>query len=128
MCPNSLGALSGSILHRIVYCLEHKAFLFRRVDCALHRFLNEHLLRQTDVERINPNQQHECEGQAGAQWAVRSAKETIFDVIGIRLDDQLAHEAFMAYNGASNSPVAELLNNFAAKPDKGRVGKNKTKL
>jgi enoyl-CoA hydratase/carnithine racemase len=61
-------------------------------------------------------------------WAVRSAKETIFDVVGRRLDDQLAHEAFMGYSGAANPPVAQLLGNFAAKTDKGRVGKNRTDL
>jgi enoyl-CoA hydratase/carnithine racemase len=62
------------------------------------------------------------------QWAVRSAKETILDVVGRRLDDQLAHEAFLGYSGASNPPVAELLKNFAEKTDKGRVGKNKTDI
>ncbi|BFM18009.1 enoyl-CoA hydratase/isomerase family protein [Maricurvus nonylphenolicus] len=62
------------------------------------------------------------------QWAVRSAKETIFNVIGRQLDDQLAQEAYMGYTGASNPPVAELLKNFADKTDKGRVGKNKTEL
>ena len=34
----------------------------------------------------------------------------------------------MGYSVASNPPVAELLSDFAAKADKGRVGKNKTKL
>jgi enoyl-CoA hydratase/carnithine racemase len=62
------------------------------------------------------------------QWAVRSAKETIFEMIGRRLDDQLAFESFLGYTGAANPPVAELLSNFAAKTDKGRVGKNKTDL
>ena len=62
------------------------------------------------------------------QWAVRSAKETIFEVIGRRLDDQLAYEAILGYSGAANPPVAELLKNFADKTDKGRVGKNKTEL
>lgn len=61
------------------------------------------------------------------QWAVRSGKETIMGVIGRQLDDQLAFEAYMGYTGAAN-PVAELLKNFAAKTDKGRVGKNKTEL
>lgn len=62
------------------------------------------------------------------QWAVRSAKETIFNVVGKQLDDQLAYEAFTGYSGASNPPVTELLRNFADKADKGRVGRNKTDL
>ena len=62
------------------------------------------------------------------QWAIRSAKETIFGVIGRHLDDQLAYEAYMGYSGAANPPVAELLSNFAAKTDKGRSGKNATPL
>ncbi|WP_339805169.1 enoyl-CoA hydratase-related protein [uncultured Marinobacter sp.] len=61
-------------------------------------------------------------------WAVRSAKETILDVIGMRLDDQLAHEAFTGYSGLANPTVTRLLQNFAAKTDKGRVGRNKTEL
>jgi enoyl-CoA hydratase/carnithine racemase len=62
------------------------------------------------------------------QWAVRSAKETILNVIGRPLDDQLAYEAFTGYSGASNPTVSKLLSNFADKTDKGRVGKNKTDL
>lgn len=62
------------------------------------------------------------------QWAVRSAKETIFNVVGKQLDDQLAYEAFTGYSGASNPPVMELLRNFADKTDKGRAGRNKTDL
>ncbi|MEA1082123.1 enoyl-CoA hydratase/isomerase family protein [Marinobacter qingdaonensis] len=62
------------------------------------------------------------------QWAVRSAKETILNVIGRPLDDQLAYEAFTGYSGAANPPVAKLLADFADKTDKGRVGKNKTEL
>lgn len=61
-------------------------------------------------------------------WAIRSAKETIMNVIGRPLDDQLAYEAMTGYSGIANPPVAELLNNFAKKTDKGRVGKNKTDL
>ena len=61
-------------------------------------------------------------------WAIRSAKETIFNVIGRTLDDQLAQEAVMGYSALANPPVRELLENFASKSDKGRVGKNKTEL
>tara|TARA_B100000749_G_scaffold280602_1_gene277503 strand:- start:2879 stop:3688 length:810 start_codon:yes stop_codon:yes gene_type:complete len=62
------------------------------------------------------------------QWAVRSAKETILNVIGRPLDDQLAYEAFTGYSGAANPPVMKLLQAFADKTDKGRVGKNQTEL
>ncbi|MCY1275703.1 Short-chain-enoyl-CoA hydratase [compost metagenome] len=61
-------------------------------------------------------------------WAIRSAKETILNVVGRPLDDQLAHEAMAGYSGASNPPVSQLLKDFAAKTDKGRVGKNSTPL
>ena len=49
------------------------------------------------------------------QWAVRSAKETILNVIGRPLDDQLAYEAMMGYSGGANPTVANLLRNFADK-------------
>ncbi|MCW9035948.1 MAG: enoyl-CoA hydratase/isomerase family protein [Rhodospirillales bacterium] len=61
-------------------------------------------------------------------WAIRSAKETVLNVIGRPLDDQLAYEAFTGYSGAANPPVTALLDNFYEKADKGRVGKNKTDL
>ena len=61
-------------------------------------------------------------------WAVQSAKETILNVIGRPLDDQLAYEAMTGYSGVANPPVPELLKAFAEKTDKGRVGKNKTDL
>ncbi|MCP4750114.1 MAG: enoyl-CoA hydratase/isomerase family protein [Proteobacteria bacterium] len=61
-------------------------------------------------------------------WAVRSAKETIMNVIGRPLDDQLAYEAMMGYSGIANPTVPNLLTNFAEKTDKGRVGKNTTDL
>lgn len=62
------------------------------------------------------------------QWAVRSAKETILNVIGRPLDDQLTYEALTGYSGAANPPVANLLKAFAEKTDKGRAGKNNTDL
>jgi len=61
-------------------------------------------------------------------WAVRSAKETILNVIGRPLDDQLAYEAFTGYTGAANPPVKSLLSEFYGKTDKGRVGKHQTDL
>jgi enoyl-CoA hydratase/carnithine racemase len=57
-------------------------------------------------------------------WAIRSAKETILNVIGRPLDDQLAYEAFTGYSGAANPPVRQLLGRFYDKTDEGRAGKN----
>ncbi|MBO6716910.1 MAG: enoyl-CoA hydratase/isomerase family protein [Rhizobiaceae bacterium] len=59
------------------------------------------------------------------QWAVRSAKETIFNVIGRPLEDQLAYEAFTGYTGAANPPVRQLLGRFYDKTDEGRAGKGR---
>ena len=61
-------------------------------------------------------------------WAIQSAKETILNVIGRPLDDQLAYEAITGYSGVANPRVPELLKAFADKTDKGRAGKNKTEL
>lgn len=55
-------------------------------------------------------------------WAIRSAKETILDVIGRPLDDQLAYEAMTGYSGAANPRVGELLQAFYEKTDPGRTG------
>ena len=57
-------------------------------------------------------------------WAIRSAKETILNVIGAPLDDQLAYEAFTGYSGAANPPVRQLLGRFYDKTDEGRAGKH----
>ncbi len=62
------------------------------------------------------------------QWAVRSAKETVLNVIGRPLDDQLTYEALTGYSGLGNPAVPDLLKKFAEKTDKGRVGKNITDL
>ncbi len=56
------------------------------------------------------------------QWAVRSAKETILNVIGRPIDDQLAYEAFTGYSGAANPPVRERLSDFYDRSDEGRAG------
>ena len=61
-------------------------------------------------------------------WAIRSAKETILNVIGRPLDDQLTYEAFSGYTGAANPAVPGLLKAFRSKTDKGRVGKHETDL
>lgn len=54
------------------------------------------------------------------QWAVRSAKETILEVIGRPLDDQLAIEAVYGYSGAANPAIPGLLERFYDKSDPGR--------
>ncbi len=61
-------------------------------------------------------------------WAIRSAKETILNVIGRQLDDQLTYEALAGYSGAANPRIPELLKAFYHKADKGRAGKHKTNL
>ncbi len=87
------------------------------------------------VSRVVPQEKlmEEAEKMAATilrndQWAVRSAKETILNVIGRPLDDQLAYECITGYSGLSNPLVPELLSNFAKKTDKGRAGKNTTDL
>jgi enoyl-CoA hydratase/carnithine racemase len=55
-------------------------------------------------------------------WAVRSAKETILNVIGRPLDDQLAYEAITGYSGAANPAVRERLEEFYERTDPDRPG------
>jgi enoyl-CoA hydratase/carnithine racemase len=61
------------------------------------------------------------------QGAVRSAKETIFDVIGRSLDDQLRVEALNGYSSGAPD-TAERLHQFYEKTDDGRAGVNATPL
>lgn len=60
--------------------------------------------------------------------AVRSAKETILDMIGRDLDDQLRLEAMNGYSVASRPSVPERLKRFYDKTDRGRYGTHKTGL
>ena len=62
------------------------------------------------------------------QVAVRSAKETILDMIGRNLDDQLRIEAINGYSVATRKEVLSRLQEFYEKSDKGRHGKNSTQL
>jgi enoyl-CoA hydratase/carnithine racemase len=62
------------------------------------------------------------------QTALESAKETVFDVIGRPLDDQLAVETWYGYALMGNPAIPGRLNNFYDKSDKGRAGKNATTL
>jgi enoyl-CoA hydratase/carnithine racemase len=63
-----------------------------------------------------------------SQRAVRSAKETILDVIGRPLDDQLRLEAINGYTSADAEETKALLQRFYDKTDSGRAGENTTPL
>ena len=63
-----------------------------------------------------------------SQRAVRSAKQTILDVIGQPLDFQLRTEAWNAYTCADPEETKELLGRFYEKTDAGRAGKHATEL
>jgi enoyl-CoA hydratase/carnithine racemase len=63
-----------------------------------------------------------------SQIAVRSAKETILDVIGRPLDDQLRIEALNAYACADPEETMGLLRKFYEKTDAGRAGSHETAL
>src|SRR6476620_8479402 len=59
-----------------------------------------------------------------SQAAVRSAKQTILDVIGQPLDFQLRTEAWNAYTCADPEETKALLERFYEKTDAGRAGKH----
>ena len=63
-----------------------------------------------------------------SQRAVRSAKQTILDVIGQPLDFQLRTEAWNAYTCADPEETKALLSRFYEKSDAGRTGIHKTQL
>jgi enoyl-CoA hydratase/carnithine racemase len=63
-----------------------------------------------------------------SQHAVRSAKETILDVIGRPLDDQLKIEAINGYSSADPEETLALLSRFYDKSDAGRAGAHETPL
>ena len=63
-----------------------------------------------------------------SQRAVRSAKETILEVIGKPLDDQLRIEGWNSYTCVDRDEAAALLGRFYDKTDAGRVGDNATPL
>jgi len=63
-----------------------------------------------------------------SQRAVRSAKQTILDVIGQPLDFQLRTEAWNAYTCADPEETMELLKRFYDKQDAGRAGSHETSL
>jgi enoyl-CoA hydratase/carnithine racemase len=63
-----------------------------------------------------------------SQRAVRSAKETILDVIGRPLDDQLRIEAINGYTSADPDETMAMLQRFYDKTDAGRAGTHDTPL
>jgi enoyl-CoA hydratase/carnithine racemase len=63
-----------------------------------------------------------------SQRAVRSAKETILDVVGQTLDEQLRAEAWNAYTCADPEETLALLDRFYDKEDAGRAGEHETPL
>jgi enoyl-CoA hydratase/carnithine racemase len=63
-----------------------------------------------------------------SQAAVRSAKQTILDVIGQPLDFQLRTEAWNAYTCADPEETKALLARFYEKTDAGRAGTHETEL
>lgn len=63
-----------------------------------------------------------------SQRAVRSAKQTILDVIGQPLDQQLRTEAWNAYTCADPEETLAMLERFYEKTDPGRAGEHETDL
>ena len=63
-----------------------------------------------------------------SQIAVRSAKETILDVVGRPLDDALRLEALNGYSCADPEETRGLLQRFYEKSDAGRAGTHATSL
>jgi enoyl-CoA hydratase/carnithine racemase len=95
----------------------------------------ERALRCNLVSRVVPHDalMDEAEKVArqimrNSQIAVRSAKETILDVIGRPLDEQLRIEALNAYACADTEETLGLLQRFYEKTDAGRAGTHKTEL
>jgi enoyl-CoA hydratase/carnithine racemase len=63
-----------------------------------------------------------------SQRAVRSAKETILEVIGKPLDDQLRIEGWNSYTCVDSDEAEALLRQFDEKVDAGRAGATHTEL
>jgi enoyl-CoA hydratase/carnithine racemase len=87
------------------------------------------------VSRVVPHDELMDEAERTAQQilrnsqrAVRSAKQTILDVVGKPLDDQLRTEAWNAYTCADPEETLGLLQQFYEKRDAGRAGTHGTSL
>jgi enoyl-CoA hydratase/carnithine racemase len=63
-----------------------------------------------------------------SQRAVRSAKETILEIIGKPLDDQLRTEAWNSYTCVDREEARAMLQRFYDKTDAGRAGSASTPL
>ena len=63
-----------------------------------------------------------------SQRAVRSAKETILEVIGKPLDDQLRTEAWNSYTCVDREEARAMLQKFYDRTDAGRAGETPTAL
>jgi enoyl-CoA hydratase/carnithine racemase len=92
-------------------------------------------LRCNLVSKVVPhdNLMEEAETMAqqilrNSQVAVRSAKETILDVVGRPLDEQLKIEALNGYACADTEETHGLLRRFYEKTDAGRAGEHSTSL
>jgi enoyl-CoA hydratase/carnithine racemase len=89
----------------------------------------ERALRANLVSRVVAHDQLLAAAEAVAasilrnsQVAVRSAKETILDVVGRPLDEQLRIEALNGYASADAEETMELLGRFYDRTDEGRAG------
>ncbi len=88
----------------------------------------ERALRCNLVSRVVPHEKLMDEAELTArqilrnsQRAVRSAKETIAEVIGMHLDGQLRAEAWNAYTCADREETLGLLQRFYDRTDEGRA-------
>ncbi|NMN98917.1 enoyl-CoA hydratase/isomerase family protein [Nocardiaceae bacterium YC2-7] len=63
-----------------------------------------------------------------SQRAVRSAKETILEIVGKPLDDQLRIEGWNSYTCVDQDEARGLLDQFFEKTDSGRAGTRSTSL
>ena len=95
----------------------------------------ERALRCNLVSKVVPQERLLAEAERVArqilrndQWAVRSAKETILDVVGRPLDEQLRIEAINGYSASGNAGGMERLQRFYDKTDAGRAGTHETSL
>lgn len=93
----------------------------------------ERALQANLVSRVVPHDQLMDEAKVTAhhiirnsQRAVRSAKETILDVVGRPLDDQLRLEALNAHSTADIDETAALIQRFYEQRDAGREAKQPT--
>jgi enoyl-CoA hydratase/carnithine racemase len=95
----------------------------------------ERALRANLVSKVVPHERLLEEAELVAQQilrnsqrAVRSAKQTILDVIGQPLDFQLRTEAWNAYTCADPDETTSRLERFYDKTDAGRAGEHETGL